>query len=316
MSDSLVDVLICSYNEAPNIPGLMESLRQQSVGPESFRVIFVDNASTDNTRQIVQGDSNGLDLQYIYEPHLGKNWACNTGYRHAIAPYVAHADADCIVHPAWVGNIVRVIHAEKPHLIGGRMLPYYNTPKPCWYLDRYNSSQRGDVPRYLAPHEYIGGASTTWQRAVVERLGGFAIGMGLKGRGMARGDETNLQVRAHRVIPNLRVYYDPSIIVYHLTRTETMSPWYWCRWMFAHGGQESIIWGRAPMAGKAALRTIVSESRMILRMLVFDAFFRNRQACPYRENYIVEVVSQRFHLLGFAVASLRTRLLSIAGHSD
>jgi glycosyltransferase involved in cell wall biosynthesis len=112
-------------------------------------VIVVDNASTDETRRVVEENAHGLDLQYVYEGRQGKNWACNAGYEHARAAYVAHLDADAKADSRWLENILRVIEAEQPYLIGGPLYPYYITAKPAWYLDRYSTDYRGDTAQYL-----------------------------------------------------------------------------------------------------------------------------------------------------------------------
>ncbi|HEX8136042.1 MAG TPA: glycosyltransferase [Pyrinomonadaceae bacterium] len=295
-----IDILICSYNEAPHIPGLLESLRQQTVGPESFRVIFVDNASNDDTRRVVQENAHGLDLEYFYEGRPGKNWACNAGYGIARTPYVAHIDADARADRRWLENILRVIREQQQDLFGGPYFPYYISDKPAWYLDRYNSETKGDAPRYLQDNEYLHGTNMVWRRSLVERLGGFDVNIGITGRGFARGDETNLMIRARREIPNFKVFYDPAIVVYHLTREQYFSLWYWARCQFAQGMHDPAVWNTTMRKRSRYLRlaqffvsaTVVGAkgAKALVR--------RNREKYPYWENYWYERMLPEIYRLG------------------
>ena len=309
-----IDVLVCSYNEAPQIPGLLDSLRSQSSGTDVFRVIFVDNASTDGSRRIVEENSQGLNLEYVYEPRQGKSCACNTGYLHAVTPYVAHIDGDCRADPAWIENILRVIDQEDADLFGGPYYPYFTSARPRWFLDGYNASTQGDTARYLG-REYLSGANMIWRRSVVDRLGLHSLEAHIVGRTIGGGEDTNLIVRARRSLENFKVYYDPEIVVYHLTRPEKMSPWHACRWWFAYGRRVPRIWDTPLMAERLALRTLLRESWTIFMQLAWSIHLRDRRRYPYWQRYVYEVVSRRFHAVGFALQSLREKF-SASGHIE
>ena len=63
----LVDVVIPMYNRAHCITGLIEELKSQTM--QDFCAIFVDDGSTDNTRDVVRGfqeQDNGFKIKYIY----------------------------------------------------------------------------------------------------------------------------------------------------------------------------------------------------------------------------------------------------------
>jgi glycosyltransferase involved in cell wall biosynthesis len=300
MENTFPDVLICGYNEATNIPGILESLRLQSVGSEKFRVIFVDNASTDDTPRVVQANAHGLNLEYVYEPLLGKNSACNAGYRYAQAPYVAHLDADVKTDPHWLENILWVIQQEQPDLCGGPYFPYYVTPKPAWYLDRYGSNSLGDEPHYLRAHEYLSGSNMVWRRSIVEQLGGFKVGVGLVGRGLARGDETNLIARAKKEIPSFKAFYHPNIKVYHSTRPETFSLWYWTRRKFTEGRYSHKMWGTSPpgYSGRRAMREFFLLAKKVAAELATAIWRRDTNAYPYWQNYWYERIRPDIFRLG------------------
>ncbi|MDZ7318896.1 MAG: glycosyltransferase [candidate division KSB1 bacterium] len=300
---SKIDILICSYNEAPQIPHLLESLRAQTVAKDKFRIIFVDNASTDNTREVVRQAAYDLDLLYVYEGHLGKNWACNKGYEYVLTDYVAHLDADCIANSKWLERIFSVIEQEKPDLLGGPYIPYYTVTKPRWFLDSYYSFALGNQPRYIMSDEYLNGSNMVWRRSVIERLKGFKTDIGMKGRGFERGDETELIVRARREIPNFRVFYDPGILVSCLVRPEALSMSYWVRRSFYQArtlheivGMPRNAWGIVPR--------ILGNLILIAVRLFPGLALRDRTRYPYPQNYVFECVLPRLRSLGYLCGCL------------
>lgn len=297
-----IDVLICAYNEALHIPRILESLRLQSVGSRTFRVIFIDNASTDDTRRVVQENAHGLNLEYVYEARVGLNFARSAGYQNAQAPYVAHIDADAKADPHWIENIQKVIRQEQPDLCGGPYFPYHVTPKPVWFLDRYNSNYKGDTPHYLQEHEYLSGTNMIWRRSVVEQLGGFKPDIGLIGRGLARGDEVNLIMRARNELPNFRAFYHPGIVVYHLTRPEVFSLWYWARRHFSLGCHSHRIWMRGDGPASVGRLRLLARAAWILLAFAVDlargVLLRDRKRYPYVQNYLYERVLRRLQELG------------------
>jgi glycosyltransferase involved in cell wall biosynthesis len=295
-----IDVLMCGYNEAAHIPRALESLRAQTVDPRSFRLIFVDNASKDETRKVVEENSRGLNLEYVYEPQPGLNVARNTGYRHARADYVAHIDADAKADPRWIETALEVIRQERPSLCGGPYFPYYTTEKPAWFLDSYNSSYKGEEARYLREDEFLNGTNMIWQRSVVEQLGGFNAHVGLTERGLARGDETNLIVHARRTLPGFKAFYHPGIIVYHLTRPETFSLLYWARRSFSQGRHDYGMWNKTTQKRSRVLRLaqFFSAATIVTARGAKSFVRRDRGSFPRWENYWFESMMPEIYRLG------------------
>ncbi|HEX8145349.1 MAG TPA: glycosyltransferase family 2 protein [Pyrinomonadaceae bacterium] len=297
--DTDIDVLICGYNEAPHIPRALDSLRAQTVAPESFRVIFVDNASKDETRKVVEANSSGLNLEYVYEARPGLNSARNAGYHAARSPYVAHLDADAKADARWIENIRRVIAAEQPDLTGGPIYPYYITAKPDWFSDTYNTDYKGDEARALGEQEFLNGSNMVWRRSVVEGLGGFDARVGLVERGLARGDETYLMVRARREIAGFKAYYHPEIIVHHLTRPENFSLWYWTRRFFSQGTNDQEVWNTPGIRQRSRylrLAQFMGEAALVGAKAAGALIKRDRAHHPYWKNYYYEMMPEIYRL--------------------
>ena len=104
-------VVLPAYNEADHIlPTLRALLFQLST---NFDVVFVDNGSTDNTREIITSYIENLGLKHwhvIDEPEKGTGAAADTGMRWAAAhgaDYIARTDTDCLPREDWTREIIK-----------------------------------------------------------------------------------------------------------------------------------------------------------------------------------------------------------------
>jgi len=94
-----VTVLIAARNEAAGIGETVRYLADQDFdGP--YRVILVDNGSTDGTADIARtrAEEVGLDLTVLTELTPGKNNALNAGLAAVRTPLVITVDADTLLH--------------------------------------------------------------------------------------------------------------------------------------------------------------------------------------------------------------------------
>jgi glucosyl-dolichyl phosphate glucuronosyltransferase len=301
-----VDVLICAHNEAENIAAVLQSLRAQSAGPGEFRVIVVDNNSTDDTAGIAAQHAGELDLTIVRETRTGLNYARNRGYLHAETEYVAHIDADSVAAERWIETLTDTIDDLEPDLLGGPYRPFYTDPKPEWFRDAYNSLDLGGEPRFLEPNEFLSGTNMVWRRDVVRQLGGFDSDIGLKARGLSRGDEIDLMMRARQEIPGLRIFYQPEILVYHRLREECLSIRYWLTRAFVEGRHRTRLPGGAARqgwlrSGGRSLKVLLRISASIPALLGV----RDRRKYPYWQNYAFERIVPLVSECGYMLESIR-----------
>ena len=88
LSDKITIVVPCK-NEENYIQHLLDSLRKQNIG--NTRIIIAD-CSTDNTRQVIQDNSSGLNVEIIDGGPV--SIAKNNGARLVTTPYILFIDAD------------------------------------------------------------------------------------------------------------------------------------------------------------------------------------------------------------------------------
>ena len=90
--DPKVTVVTPTYNHAETLPRAIESVLNQTF--EDFEYIVVDDASTDNTKSVVEPYDDNRIYYVRHEENKGGSAARNTGITKARGRYVAFLDAD------------------------------------------------------------------------------------------------------------------------------------------------------------------------------------------------------------------------------
>src|SRR3989344_8759272 len=117
LSNPKVSVVICAYNAAGCIQGILDSLKKQTY--TDFEVIVVNDGSTDITDQITENSG----ATVVNMPHQGLSSTRNVGIRAAHADIVAIIDADCAAEPEWIAEIVKVIDSGEKVVTGNTIIP-------------------------------------------------------------------------------------------------------------------------------------------------------------------------------------------------
>ena len=114
-------VIVPVFNEASGITPTLEALAAQD--DPDFDVVFVDNASTDASAEVIRAFAAERGLtrwSIVREPHKGTGAAADTGMRTAIAhgaTLLARTDADCLPRHDWTAAMRRAL--ETADLVGG-----------------------------------------------------------------------------------------------------------------------------------------------------------------------------------------------------
>ncbi len=124
-----ISVIICTYNGAPRLPMVLESLAAQELPPSTaWELIVVDNASTDNTRTMLDQllAQFPADVKILEEKALGKANALKTAFRFARGEIFCIVDDDNLLAPGYLANGARFLD-ENPDaaMIGGRRFPRF-----------------------------------------------------------------------------------------------------------------------------------------------------------------------------------------------
>jgi GT2 family glycosyltransferase len=98
-----VSVIVPVRNGAGSLPQLLRALGEQTLGPERFEVIVVDNDSWDATAEVAA--AHGATV--VKEPVANRSRARNRGAAAAAADVYAFTDADCVPRRGWLKALLQ-----------------------------------------------------------------------------------------------------------------------------------------------------------------------------------------------------------------
>jgi glycosyltransferase involved in cell wall biosynthesis len=97
--------VVATRDRARRLDVLLSSLHEQTLSPDEFEVITVDDGSSDATPEVLARHAAAGDFALTVvrlERSLGPAGARNAGWRRARAPLVAFTDDDCVATPGWL----------------------------------------------------------------------------------------------------------------------------------------------------------------------------------------------------------------------
>lgn len=114
-----VSVVVPVYNGQATLLACLHSLLALRYPADRLELIVVDNASTDRTPEILASLSG--ELRILREEKRGAAAARNRGIRAARGECIALTDADCVVDPEWLAELVQPLAAPEVGISGGRI---------------------------------------------------------------------------------------------------------------------------------------------------------------------------------------------------
>jgi len=240
-------VIIATYNRADELPKTLESLKGLQVN-EPWEVIVVDNNSTDNTREVVEGvKAFPVPLHYIFEKEQGRSAALNAGIRAAQGEILAVTDDDVRVDPHWLTNSERALRELKCDYVGGKALPIWSGKRPDWLPNRGGKHwgviallDYGPEPLAFSDQKVPLGVNTVFRRECFDRAGLWDNNIGRKAGTLLGQEVREWAQRAHAA--GLRGFYSPDLVVHHVIPEDRLTKKYFRRWFYWHGISRAILY--------------------------------------------------------------------------
>ena len=135
----MITVIFASRNGAQVLERTLESLARARAPRGGWKLIAVDNASTDNTFEILKSFEARLPLTVLQEGVPGKNRSLNKALEIAQGDFYVFCDDDVIVAPDWLEAWRKAADEQTDFdLFAGSTLPHWPSETPDWVRAEVN----------------------------------------------------------------------------------------------------------------------------------------------------------------------------------
>ena len=200
-SQPAVSVVIPTCGRSARCRRLLTAIAAQDLGPDEFEVIVVDDASDDDTGEMLDTVGSALPFRLRsarLDVNSGPAVARNLGWRMADAEVVAFVDDDCVPEATWLTAGLAAMADPEVGVVQGRTVPpaeYHTVPQPRWH----------HIQDLSTTSPYFEGCNIFYRKPALEATGGFheginwwgedtALGWEVLERGWKRGDGTGAVV--------------------------------------------------------------------------------------------------------------------------
>lgn len=306
-----ISVVICTYRRVKLLQKAIASIVNQTLGKDKFELIVVNNGvDTDITKSVRTFIKNNerFKIRLISETKTGLGYARNFGVKHAGGGYIAFLDDDAYADKNWLEACVQIIKKIKPAPVafGGKIMPYYDCPRPLWFRDKYETREFGSRARYLKTQELFSGSNMIINKKAIENFGGFNPLMGMKGEILSVGEETSLFEKIRNYYRDADIfYYSPDLIVYHLVPAHKMSVSYQLSRSYAAGHARITGADRLLMIKRIAYMLFFTIALCLSSLSALIKFTKYRRY----QNWAVESLASLFYTAGMVGGLLGIKLI-------
>lgn len=263
----MVSIIIPTVNRAALLLQTLESIADLKTDVALFEVIVVDNCSSDNTKQTVDGfklKNQNLSVFYFFEEIPGLLSARHRGFFEAKGYILAFIDDDVILTQNWLNAIIETLHVRTDiSLLTGPTLPKYEEIPPVWLDHFWTEDIHGKHCGWLSLMDFgnqikeidaifVWGLNFIIRKESLISLQGFNPDNVPNSMQEYQGDgETGLAIKAKE--KNFKALYHPEVKLFHVVPKERLTHEYFEKRAFYQGVANSFT----------ALKNTVIENHMI-----------------------------------------------------
>lgn len=200
-----VSVIVPVRDGEATIAACLDAILSTDYPEDRREVIVVDNGSSDGTAELIRS----RPVRYLHEPEPGVSNARNRGIAESAGEILAFVDADCLVEPQWLSELVRPFEDPEVGAVAGDL---QHTP-PRTAAERQAVRLLGNWQRFAFTSDpaYPITANAAYRRDVLDRIGGFDPAM-------TRAQDVELGLRFQQR-SGLRLAYAERATARHRNRT-------------------------------------------------------------------------------------------------
>ncbi len=125
----MLTVLMATRNRARILGEVLDSYGRLQPPSSGWKLVVVDNGSTDETAPVIASFANRLPLHSVREPKLGKNFALNTALGLVEGDLVVFTDDDAFPASDWLLQLRKAADTQPGYsMFGGTIVPRWEAP--------------------------------------------------------------------------------------------------------------------------------------------------------------------------------------------
>ena len=273
----MISLIIPTRNRADLLQLALQSLQFQTLSTDSFKVLVIDNGSTDNTKQVVAKLQQQLgNVRYFFDPTPGLHVGRHLGIKMAKSEILVYADDDIKAFPTWLEGISEAFQDKNVALVGGKNMPKFESEPPDWLLDMWTQNGNahrilgylsildlGEKTKEISP-QHVFGCNFSIRKSVLLESGGFHPDAFPQKLIRFRGDGES-HVSDYIQSKKLMTIYNPKASVYHWIPKTRMTVEYFCRRAYNQGISDSYTEVRKTRGTAPVFNQDTVASRFIYR---------------------------------------------------
>lgn len=226
----MITVMLASYNGGERLKRTLDSMSRVRPPPDGWRLIAVDNRSTDGSHAVMLSYKGSLPIEVMQEPTPGKNHALNRALERALAndgsDLFVFCDDDVLVAEDWLEQWRAVVDARPDYTaFAGLTLADWPSEIPEWVLRlgllRVLYAVHQNVPQGECDMRYMHGTNMGVRASVFRDGHRFNPVIGPDGSSTyAMGSETEFAQRLEKL--GHKCWFAVEAVVRHIVRPEQL----------------------------------------------------------------------------------------------
>ena len=117
-----ISCIIPTLNRSALLKNTIKTLINQTISPDIYEIIVVDNGSVDDTKEILQNimkETANRQIRYIFDPEPGLVTGRHRGALEAKGELLVFVDDDIEATSGWLQAILETFKSPRVELVGG-----------------------------------------------------------------------------------------------------------------------------------------------------------------------------------------------------
>jgi len=307
-----VSIIIPVRNEANNVGNLLQDLEKQDYPGNKFEVLIIDDASEDNTVEIINGLNSSLEIKlYPLIPtsfRSKKKAAITQGVNIAKGEMILCTDGDTRVGPKWVKSMVSQLDVNKHTFVSGpvNLQPANSLITKIQQIEFLSLIGVGAASIYYKLPNMCNGANMAFSKSAFEKVGGY------RGKeDIPSGDDEFLMHKIHKAFPRSIKFLKDDQAIVKTSPANSIHSFYSQRKRWAGKWKHYDIWQPKILAGfifTIQLSLLLSLFAVIVGLISVQIFI-SIIALKYLADYLYLNSINRFfknkmNLLAFTVLQM------------